>query len=266
MSPTQSLFIIGSICAGLLAVPSSEVRAQSVKISFTTTEAGGKYAPANIVAVWAEQSDGTFIKTLGRWSNKRTQYLRAWDNAGGRTADAVSGSTRQNHNLQLTVNWDLTDKAGTALPQGVYQIRMELADRNSGNEAQNNQGTFMVNHNGTSMTDTPPNDSGFENVTIEYTAGAGGGGGDQCMDNDGTCPSGCTMSNDNDCTDGGGGDGDGDGSGGGGGDGSGGGGGGNFGENANGGCSAVAHGGGLGLSLLAAFGLLLIGYKRRRNN
>ncbi len=229
----RSFFLVGSLSVGLLlsAQPHKAI-AQSVSVSFTTTDAGGKRKPKNIVAVWAEQSDGTFIKTLGRWSKSRTKYLVAWNKASGGDTDAVSGATRKNHNDRLTVLWDLTDKTGAAISQGVYRIRMELADRNSTKESQNNQGLFMVNHNGTSLSETSSN-NGFENVTVDYLAD--GNVGDQCIDDDGTCPAGCTMSNDNDCSDGGGG---------------------------GGGGNVAANDSGLGFILVVGLFFLLIGDKR----
>ncbi len=226
--------LIGSLGVGIfLSTQPYEARAQSVSVSFTTTDAGGSRKPKNVVAVWAEQADGTFIKTLGRWSKKRTKHLVAWETAsGGGDTDAVSGATRKNHNDRLTVLWDLTDKTGAAVSQGIYRIRMELADRNSTKESQNNQGLFMVNHNGMSISETSSN-NGFENVTVDYMAD--GNVGDQCIDDDGMCPAGCTMQNDNDCGGGGGG----------------------------GGCNTTATDGGIGFVLMVGLFFLFVDRRKR---
>ncbi len=238
---TTVLFIVASL---MFVLPHS-ANAQSLTITFTTTEAGGNYAPRNVVAVWAEADDGSFVKTLGRWSDRRTQHLVAWNLASGGDADAVSGATRGDNADPLTVTWDFTDVNSAAVAEGVYTIRMELADRNSNAADENNQGTFTVDHNGTSAMQMGTN-GGFDAVTLDYQAamagmpdaGGGSGGGDECTDDDGACPSACTADNDNDCvtesSDG---------------------------DNLEGGCQTSTGGGGLlGALLLAG----LIGMRRRR--
>ena len=43
-----------------------------------TSPAGGQYMPKNIVAVWIETSNGTFVKTIGCWADARRSHLVAW--------------------------------------------------------------------------------------------------------------------------------------------------------------------------------------------
>ncbi len=140
----------------------------TLTVSFTTAPAGGNYAPRNIVAVWIEDSTGRFVRTIGRWANRRVRYLLSWNAAAGAgDADAVSGATRSSHASTLTVTWNGTNKAGQVMPAGMYKIRMELADRDSSSPTQNNQGSFTF-EKGAASTQTGANGN-FNNVQISYT-------------------------------------------------------------------------------------------------
>jgi hypothetical protein len=41
----------------------------------TTSEAGGNYAPRNIVAIWIENDQGEFVKTLLAFAQNRKSHL-----------------------------------------------------------------------------------------------------------------------------------------------------------------------------------------------
>lgn len=172
---------------------------ESVQVSFGTSEAGGNYAPRNVVAVWVEDEAGTFVRTIGRWAGSRIDHLVAWSNASGQDTDAVSGATRANHDARLTVTWDLTDRNGVPVPNGTYVIRMELADRNSTSPDQNNQGAFTFVLDGQPSTQTT-SDGGFLDATIDYTGvdaplcGNGAVDADETCDPADTCPTSCPAS------------------------------------------------------------------------
>ena len=141
----------------------------SLAITVTTSPSGGPYAPRNIVAVWIERQ-GTFVKTIDRWANQRKQHLVAWNAAAGTAdADAVSGATRTTHATPLSISWDLRDRAGAVVPDETYTIRMESADANSAQAAQNNQGTFTFVKGPAPQMQTGLVSDGFSNVTITFT-------------------------------------------------------------------------------------------------
>lgn len=144
----------------------------SVRITFTTTPAGGNYAPNNVVAVWIQSGAGAHQRTVGLWSAVRTAYLIAYRQAAGvenqLPADAISEASRLSHAGTLTVLWNLEDKAGNVVPDGTYTIRMELADRNSTSTAQNNEGTFTFVKGPNPQVQTGLANGGFTNVTIDY--------------------------------------------------------------------------------------------------
>lgn len=172
----------------------------SLTATFTTTPSGGNYAPKNVVAVWVEGPGGTFVKTIGRWAGTRREHLVAWTAAAGAAdVDAVSGATRASHTAPLTVTWDLLDRTNVPVPDGTYTLRMELADENATQAAQNNQGTFTFVKGPQPSTQTALSSGGFINVSVTFNADAGScnngvvDAGETC---DGDCPTTCEASAD----------------------------------------------------------------------
>ena len=128
------------------------------------------YAPSNVLAVWIEDQGGNIVKTIGRYSGVRTQYLIAWTlKAGANDVDSVSGASRTAHTDPVSVRWGLKDRAGTLVPDGTYTIRMEIADQNSTQAGQNNQGTFTFVKGPQPQMQTGLSNGGFSNVTISFT-------------------------------------------------------------------------------------------------
>jgi len=172
-----------------------------VTASFTTTPAGGAYAPKNVTAVWVEDQAGKLVKTIGRWSAVRTQYLLAWvGKATLADTDAVSGATRLDHAASLTVTWDLKNKAGTVVPDGTYTIRMELADANATTTTQNHEASFTFVKSASPQMQTGLASNGFTNVTINFqpvAATCNNGVVDPGETCDGaSCPTTCAASSD----------------------------------------------------------------------
>lgn len=191
-----------------IAIP-SVAHAQSATFTFDTMQtATPQFAPNNIVAVWIETPNGTFVRTLAQWAATRKQYLLAWNTSSkGNNVDAVTGATFTAHGTR-TVSWDLRDANKTMVANGNYVVKMELADRNATSTAQNNEAafTFAVGPTPVNMTTSAGR---FNKVMIVYTptgstpdmgttpasdagapdaaaGGDGGGGG-------GSAPTGCSM-------------------------------------------------------------------------
>jgi hypothetical protein len=143
----------------------------TLRISMTTTtKVGSLFAPQNVVAVWVEDSQGNFVKTIDRWSAVRTQHLVAWRaKAGTADVDSVSGATRLDHATPIQIQWKLKDRNRMPVPDGTYTIRMESAEANSVTEAENNQGTFTFTSGAQAQAQPAQTDGGFSNVTIDYT-------------------------------------------------------------------------------------------------
>jgi len=196
-----ALAILGGFSSVVTAAP-------KLTVSFNSTQVGAFHAPKNVVAVWIEgptvgANPGPFLKTIGRWADVRKEDLVAWKNrATLLDTDAISGATRQDHGQRLTVEWDLKNKLGELIPDGVYTIRMELADGNSTAQGQNHQATFTFTKGlapdiQTIPADPPPPAIGkWLDVSIKYDPTAG-----ECNNNvvdtgetcDGNCPVDCPV-------------------------------------------------------------------------
>jgi len=174
------------------------VLADNLSITVTTTPNGGPYAPKHVTAIWIEDANGTFVKTIGRWAGARISHLVAWIAKSGQDADAVSGATIANHTNPLMVTWDLKNRAGTIVPDGTYTIRMELADSNSTLATQNHQGTFTFVKGATGSVQSNLSNGGFINTTITFTSAASCNNGvlDPGEACDGNCPATCAPSTD----------------------------------------------------------------------
>jgi len=177
------------LLVGLLLVPLT-AQADELSLSFDTKTANGKYAPRNIVAVWVEDGQGAFVKTIGRWSATRTSHLVNWIAASGQDNDAVSGATRSNHNNRLTASWDLNGAAN-----GTYTLKVELCENNTsaGNAAQNPVASFRFDVDGNYRSEMGLTASNVLNASIDYTPSAGDGTGSAefACPADGVCDESC---------------------------------------------------------------------------
>jgi hypothetical protein len=135
----------------------------------TTSSAGGNYAPKNIVAVWIEDNQGNFVKTLLAYAQTRKTHLNTWEattTAAGspfNTVDAITGATKSSHGLR-TCSWNGTDVSGTLVADGTYKIRMELTDKNN----TGNFSTFTFSKGPNAENQTPANVPSFASIIINW--------------------------------------------------------------------------------------------------
>jgi hypothetical protein len=142
-----------------------------LNVTVTTSEAGGNYAPRHVLAIWIEDGEGSFVKTLLAYAANRITHLNTWqavtNNAGSQynTVDAITGATKNSHATR-TCSWDGTDYLGSDMPDGDYQLWMELTDKNS----TGNYASFSFAKSSSSYTISPDNAPSFSNVQIEWNA------------------------------------------------------------------------------------------------
>lgn len=100
--------------------------------SVTTTSPGGRYSPRNIGAIWVQNAQGQWVKTLAHWAGIRGFYLSKYGaaNPTNNVVDAVTSATLSNH-VTHDVSWNLKDANGTPAPDGMYSIVMEMTDKDS---------------------------------------------------------------------------------------------------------------------------------------
>jgi len=117
---------------------SPDLQAQTpgeLAVTATTGSAGGNYAPRNILAIWIEDADGNFVKTLMAYAQNRRTHLNTWQAstaaAGSEfdVTDAITGATRNSH-ANRSAMWDATDFNGNVVPDGEYKLWFELTDKN----------------------------------------------------------------------------------------------------------------------------------------
>jgi hypothetical protein len=138
-------------------------------VSVNTSEAGGNYAPRNIVAIWVEDVSGNFLKTLLAYAQNRRTHLNTWQattaEAGTEfnTVDAITGPTRNSHGSRVC-RWDGTDFNGQLLPDGTYYLWMELTDKN----ATGNFSAFEFTKSDILDLRTPDDQPSFGSITITW--------------------------------------------------------------------------------------------------
>lgn len=141
----------------------------SLTVSAATSTAGGNYSPKNIVAIWIEDAQGQWVKTLLAYAQTRRTHLNTWEaatTAAGsafNTVDAVTGATRTSHGTR-TCTWDCTDVNGTLLADGTYSIWMELTDKNN----TGNYSHFTFTKGPTPESQTPANVPSFSSISINW--------------------------------------------------------------------------------------------------
>lgn len=100
-----------------------------ISLELATPEAGRYHRP--YVAVWLEDKDHNYIKTIALWSEKPRylEDLRSWyrDSKAATTnlADTVSSATRSPG--KYTLRWNGLDEAGKAVAPGKYTLFVEAA-------------------------------------------------------------------------------------------------------------------------------------------
>jgi hypothetical protein len=125
-----TILVLTSIAAQQAASPS----AATVELTFAFTRQSG--SASNQFAVWIEDTEGKYIKTLyatrytanGGYS-RRPSSIPAWVKISGLSnltkaqVDAITGATPQTG--MLTYTWDGADSKGAALPTGDYVLVLE---------------------------------------------------------------------------------------------------------------------------------------------
>jgi hypothetical protein len=125
-----TVLVFTNVAAQQAASPS----AATAELTFIFTRQSG--AASNQFAVWIEDTEGKYIKTLyatrytanGGYS-RRPSSIPAWVKISGLSnltkpqVDAITSATPQAGTLTYT--WDGTDSKGTALPTGDYVLVLE---------------------------------------------------------------------------------------------------------------------------------------------
>lgn len=150
----------------------------TVEIEVTTVSFDGHYAPKNVGAIWVENAQGQFVKSVEVWAKKRAKHLTNWQAAsGGNEVDAVTSATLRTHESH-TANWDCTDLNGTVVPDGNYKVFIEFTEENSASSGKppSKLTSIGFTKGSSDQTVNPPDEEFFKSMKLIYTAGSGGGG------------------------------------------------------------------------------------------
>jgi hypothetical protein len=102
-----------------------------LRLRVTTLPQGGQFAPKNVGAIWVEDADGHWVKTLAVWVGVSLRYLSRYlkANRNGNTVDAITSSSLTMHQ-EHEVSWNLSNASGGVVPDGTYHVLVEVTDRN----------------------------------------------------------------------------------------------------------------------------------------
>ncbi len=142
----------------------------TLTVEVTTSSTGGNYSPKNVVAIWIENENGEFIKTLMAYANNQKKHLNTWEastSAAGsayNVIDAITGATRTSHSTR-SAYWDATGINGFTVVDGKYKVWMELTDKNG----TGNFSSFEFEKGQDEVTLTPFNVPSFSSININWT-------------------------------------------------------------------------------------------------
>jgi len=90
----------------------------------------GSYGSSHVVAIWIENSSGTFVKTLLRRANTShtiNNHLPVWKaNSNLNVVDATTGATLKSYN-PITVTWNATNVSAAVVADGNYSVWVECS-------------------------------------------------------------------------------------------------------------------------------------------
>ena len=163
-----SLIIVylSTSCAGNDPAQSDIKTSGSMVTSLKTSTYNGSYGPNHVLAIWIENYNGKFIKSLKVNAASRKQYLTNWlsSTSSGNTTDAVTGATLRSHTTH-NCTWNGKDFSGNVMGDGTYYMCVEYTENNgTGKFAKFSfvKGLVVDNQN-------PATKSGVSNVSIVWT-------------------------------------------------------------------------------------------------
>jgi hypothetical protein len=188
MKKTQ-LYFLNAIFGFVLLLSFNTAKSQTagtMTFTFTQTATVGT-ATKNVLAVWIEDVNGSFVKTRYKFVGGNTKdHLPTWAVKSGGTAanatstacnsvDATTGATRTASTTPAafgaqTVLWNGTNVSGAVVADGTYKVIVESSWCNPepANNAHKFISTFTFTKGATASTVTPT-DPNLTGITIKWT-------------------------------------------------------------------------------------------------
>lgn len=137
-------------------------------LSFGTSAPNGTWGTKHVLAVWLENTanPSVFIKTKAKYGNE-DDHLTSWVAKSGKSlVDAVTGATLSSYNT-ITVAWNGTNTAGTVVPDGAYNIYVEMG-LGSNKTTDHAVTSFTFTKGAVSQHLTPTGTTNYSNVVIDW--------------------------------------------------------------------------------------------------
>lgn len=161
------LFFI--IFFGLASFSTYSQTAGTLTFSSGTFAPNSDYGTKHVLAVWLENTanPSVFIKTKAKYGNE-DDHLTSWRaKSNSNLVDAVTGATLATYGI-LTGSWNGSDVAGTVVPDGTYNLFIEMGWGNNKTTAHAvTSFTFTKGPNAQHL--TPTATTNFLNVVIDWT-------------------------------------------------------------------------------------------------
>lgn len=155
----------------------------TLTLAFTQVPHTSYQGTKNVMAIWIQSSNGTFIKTRKRNAGGGTSdHLPIWAvNSGGNanncmssacnTIGATTGATLNNFG-NINVTWDGTDASGNIVPDGTYKITVESTWNHGNTGTATRSFTFVKGTN--PDVSNPADDANFTGISMAWNpSGAG---------------------------------------------------------------------------------------------
>ena len=193
-----SVFIITS-CSDKSTTPTTTPPVSTVKtagtLTIATTTASTDptdptgvptdFGPSNCVAIWIEDNNGKFVKTLTEWGITRKSDLVTWKTASsynitGLTVvttvdpkiqpslpqpDATTGATLANYG-KMSCTWNAKDLTGAVVTDGTYKVKFEITDNGTGGITRTM--TIPFTKGPTAVTPATPNVTSFGTNSVSW--------------------------------------------------------------------------------------------------
>jgi hypothetical protein len=155
------------LLASITANNSYAQTAGTFTFNITTTSTGG-YSPKNLIAIWIENNSAAFVKTkLKQSSISNLDHLAIWTGKSGYSeVDATSGATRTAHG-PLTVIWNGTDISGNLVPDGTYNVWVEMAWAASLTTGKTST-SFTFTKGSATFHSAPASSTNFSAITLDW--------------------------------------------------------------------------------------------------
>lgn len=146
----------------------------TANLSFTPIKyANVGWSPEHCVAAWISNNTGAYVKTLEVKAHfpRYGQYLTKWKAASAHNTntaftemDAETGASMSAH-VPHNLTWNLKDKNGTLVEDGVYRVNLEFTEINGTGKYY----TFSFNKGIADTAVTPVANQFFKDISLTYT-------------------------------------------------------------------------------------------------